>query len=69
MQFLTLNVIMKPMHIEYNTIFFKQYHLNIPNKGGGGGNLCQFFPIPPGIPKIGIGKNRKKLKKDQKESA
>ena len=44
--------------------------------GGGGGNpifsdLCQFFPIPtpPGIPKIGIGKNRKKLKNYQKESA
>ena len=43
--------------------------------GGGGGGATRFFPIyanffrpPPGIPKIGIGKNRKKLKNDQKES-
>ena len=26
-------------------------------------------PAPPGISKIGIGKNRKKLKNDHKESA
>ena len=43
--------------------------------GGGGGqpDFFRFMPIfsdpPPGIPKIGIGKNRKKLKNDQKESA
>ena len=46
----------------------------VPNKkgaprGGGQPDLCQFFPIPTGIPKIGIGKNRKKLKNYQKESA
>ena len=38
--------------------------------GGGGGNpiYANFVRSPPGIPKIGIGKNRKKLKNDQKES-
>ena len=42
----------------------------------GGGGPTRLFPIyanfsrsPPGIPKIGIGKNRKKLKNYQKESA
>ena len=39
--------------------------------GGEGGQpeFFRFMPIfsdPPGIPKIGIGKNRKKLKNDQK---
>ena len=48
--------------------------VGVENWGGGGGgggqpDLCQFFPIPPGIPKIGIGKIGKELKNDQKESA